>query len=788
MNTEVHLELANKFLHFDAELETGEFNLKSHHNPALMIKGAELSVCFQQKNKKVILGEDWTGYAIKKASIADKRFGAMDMLTLSRGFVDQNVSLKISFALPDSLPMLLWKMELGNFGASAIRLKEFNLLSLDERKVTPITFSRSGKADLAFYSNGWQTWSRSAVYGAKERMWQTNVRFLQGQQWINRTTPMPRSRGHFTSEFFAVVGDRISRLGWVLGFLSQKQQFGMIKANLGRRRKVTMTADGDDILITPGTRIETDWAALIPIEIDEADPLGVYIEAVARENDIKLTKPKMFGWCSWYEMYTRIDDGKIRRNLDAVIANQNILPLQLFQIDDGYESQVGDWLKVKKSFPSGVAPFARTCKEHGITAGLWQAPFIVHPRSRLAREHPEWLLRNKKGGLANTGWNWSVFTTALDLTHPGAVQYLDRVTKTAVRDWGFGFLKLDFLYAAAITGRHKDLSQTRAQIIRSGMQTIRKAAGSNTFLLGCGAPLGSMLGWVDGMRIGADMLDKWLTKVPGATWFLKHEANTPSVRNAIQNILTRAMFHNRWWINDPDVLLLREKAELSLEEIQSAASMIAMTGGMLMLSDNLPGLTHERLRIAQQITPALDQRPWILDWFDRQTPRKLRLDFKGASGEWWLISYSNWSDSTQIVTIDPEEFKLPKRQLIGRSFWDGRIFEFSHQQPLLLVEMAPHQTVVLAVRQWDPEKMTYLGSDMHISQGLEVASIQKNHSITEVILAFPKRMSGIIDLYDPRRVRSARIGGNKLQVEEIQAKIFRIHLTVDQKAKILIEH
>ena len=31
----------------------------------------------------------------------------------------------------------------------------------------------------------------------------------------------------------------------------------------------------------------------------------------------------------------------------------------------------------------------------------------------------------------------------------------------------------------------------------------------------------------------------------------------PSVRNALQNVLCRLPLHQRWWINDPDCLLLR---------------------------------------------------------------------------------------------------------------------------------------------------------------------------------------------------------------------------------------
>jgi alpha-galactosidase len=781
------MEFENDFFRFNLRMESASFDLQSKQQTGMGFCGARLGVLFRKQGRKEETGGKWADFTIRREDHQNKQHGGMNVLSLSRGFSDKNIFLRITFALPESKPIFLWKMEMGNFGSAPIRLEKFVLLLIEAGNVPFLTFGNRGKTDLAFYSNGWQSWCRSAVYGEKERMWQTNVKLLQGPQWINPSTPTSRRRGHFASDFFTILGDRSSRRGWIFGFLSQRHQFGVITTRLDKRRNLTMFADGDDCVVPPGARVESDWAVALPIRLDDVDPMKEYIEAVGRENEIALTKPKPLGWSSWYEFYARIDEEKIQRNLDAVINVQKMLPMDLFQIDDGYERQVGDWLACKKSFPSGVAPFSRICKDHGLQAGLWQAPFIVHPRSKLAKQHPEWLLRNRWKGLANSGFNWNIFTTALDLTHPGVIAHIGKVIGTAVRAWGFSFLKLDFLYAAAIAGRHADGTQTRAQVIHTAMRVIRDSAGGETFLLGCGAPLGSMLGLVDGMRIGADMFEHWVTKVPGLTWFLKHEANAPSVRNAIQNILTRAMFHNRWWINDPDVLLLRETLGLNLHEIQSVASMIAMTGGMLMLSDNLPGISPARLRIAQQLIPPLDQRPWVLDWFDRQTPRRLRLELTGAAGEWWLISYSNWSDTSQDLVLHPRDYHLPEGPFMARSFWEKRLYEFSHTKPLKVV-LAPHQTILLAVRRWRSSELLYLGSDLHVSQGLEVAFFSQKRNTTELTFRFPKRMSGSFDLYSPRMVKNALMEKKDISFEEIQEDVYRFSLLVDRQAKLILHH
>jgi hypothetical protein len=63
---------------------------------------------------------------------------------------------------------------------------------------------------------------------------------------------------------------------------------------------------------------------------------------------------KIFGYTSWYNYYQNINEEIIIRDLKALDNRFN-----LFQIDDGYETFVGDWLDVdKKKFPNGL----KVCK------------------------------------------------------------------------------------------------------------------------------------------------------------------------------------------------------------------------------------------------------------------------------------------------------------------------------------------------------------------------------------------------------------------------------------------
>lgn len=780
-------ELHNESLTLNIEPKGSVFSLASRSDPNVEILNVFPAIEFVRTSKNHYLPEEpENDFAIRMDEIKESKHWKLQIAEFTRGFQSQNVKLTITFALPEKYPMLLWKMEFTNLCCDPILFKKFHLLQMDKSRKSSIQFGLDEKTSrLAFYSNGWQSWSFTAAYGAEEKMRQSKLECIQGQQWHNAGTPLPKKRGIFSSDFYGVVGDRDSRKGWLIGFLSQKKQFGSVFADLRKDARVQLWANGDDAVVEPQGNIETDWAVLTPIEIDQQNPLDVFLDAAVRENDVVLEKRKPTGWCSWYEFYTKIDDQKISDNLDAVKQLSEELPMNLFQIDDGYETQIGDWLTCKPTFTNGMKPHADDARAAGLTAGLWQAPLIVHKRSKLAKEHPDWILR-KKGRPVNSGFNWNSFTTAMDMTNPEAAAYVEKVVKTASKDWGYEYLKLDFLYAGGLKGDHKQTGMTGAQALRGSMQTIRDAVGRETFLLGCGAPLGSVLGLVDAMRIGEDVLDSWKPNLFGERVILRNEPNVPAVRNAIQNTLSRAMLHNKWWINDPDTLLIRQNLHLTLAEVQSLASIITLSGGMLMLSDNLPNVSKDRLRIAQQLIPQMDQRPWVLDWFDRVMPGKLRLDFQGETGKWFVISISNWEDKAKDLDLDLSEFHLPKADFWVRSFWEQKMLEVKDQGMIHLNEVPAHDTVVLAVREKDPGKAAYLGSDIHISQGLEISEWKDRGNRLEIGFDAGKVMEGQIELYLPRKPIRITFDGINLAIPDTKDNCYLLPVAIHKSAKMLI--
>lgn len=734
------------------------------------------------------LSASWHPVEAAQDTFSTVEHGLCDRVSLEIPANRDGIAHTLTFGITREYPLVLWKVQLHNRGNRDMVVQRINLLDIDPaiggKMILPLA---ARAAEQGFFSNGWQSWSPSRWYRGDGRMNISNLGRLQHPMIYNPGTPLPRDVGVFSSDMFAVVSDQMARTGYLVGFLSQKYHFGSILADLNRGT-VKMWANGDEAVLKSGGAMETDWAVFSPLLLDHRDPLEAYLEAVARENHALVPDQTPVGWCSWYQYYTGVTAADVETNLEKVIDLQERLPVEVVQIDDGFETNVGDWFTFKPTFPDGVAPLAEKISREGLIPGLWLAPFIVHPSSRLYRDHPGWLLRDENGKPANAGFVWNRLNTALDLTVPEALEYACRVIRIAVEVWGFPYLKLDFLYAAALAGRYKDPSKTRAQVLRAGMEAIREAAGSETTLLGCGVPLGSMIGLVELMRIGPDVSGDWMPKFLKIGTFFKDEPSMPSARNSIVNILTRANLHHKWWVNDPDCLLVRPDSNLTLTEVQSLATTIGLTGGALLISDDLTRLPAERISIAEALIPIMEEPVKIIDLFDAEIPQRLRFDPVTNAGAWHVLAAFNWSDQPQDIEFKQRDYRLEDGDYLYREFWSGASGEWSTDSSLSFTAVPAHGCKLLAVRRHPGDRPLYLGSDLHISQGIEVDEWLEASDGVNITLRLPRSVSGYVHLYLPGKVRAAHVNGLPGEIMCLDGKIHRLAVEVEGFCHIQVQY
>lgn len=446
-------------------------------------------------------------------------------------------------------------------------------------------FSENDKLFL----NGYQSWTDSCEHGIRDRM-----------RGIGHIPGKVREKYRFSQYGdynFADYPNRVGLLhGWSYAYIRNEAQFsfiGSLSEHTGFTRIVTDTAAGTVTLEKDcaGLMLCGDYTAL-KILLTDGTENEVFDRWFSLLGTRKPAAKPIFGYTSWYRHYQNISESVIRTDLNGLKSQH--CPADVFQIDDGYQTAVGDWLSVDAAkFPNGMKAAADMIRAEGMLPGLWLAPFVCEENSEIFRLHSGWLLRDENGEPVSGGSNWSGFY-ALDIYNPDFRAYLKAVFDTVVREWGYGLLKLDFLYAACIIPRP---DKTRGTVMADGMALLRELAG-DALILGCGVPLASAFGIADYCRIGCDVSLDWNDK---PYMRLMHRERV-STRATVLNTVFRRQLNGRAFLNDPDVFLLRtDNTEMTPAQKQCLAEVNALCGSVLFTSDNAAEYTADQHRLLDRI-------------------------------------------------------------------------------------------------------------------------------------------------------------------------------------------
>lgn len=385
--------------------------------------------------------------------------------------------------------------------------------------------------------------------------------------------------------------------GGVAGWLGGRTHLGVVEVAPDGSLAAAAVLDG--VELAPGEERTLD-----PLWVATGDPGALYSEFCAHagaHGGARLRGPAPLGWCSWYQWFEGVRPAHVRANLAEAAAHG----IDVVQIDDGWQAAIGDWLDTAPEWGEPIGELAAEIAGAGCTPGIWTAPFLLGERSRLYREHPDWVVVHRSGRPLRAAFNpgnWGGWAYALDTTRPDVRSWLTD-TFAALRSLGFAYHKVDFCYSAAMEGRRHDPGVSRTTALRLGLEAVRAGIGDDAFLVGCGCPLGPAVGVVDAMRVSADVAPHW---EPTRHWPGFAEA-APAAANAVRASVLRSPMHGRLWLNDPDCVLLR-RHDSSLDDAQREAlvATVEAAGGFTVLSDDLTRYgpdewaAVERLRRASQ--------------------------------------------------------------------------------------------------------------------------------------------------------------------------------------------
>jgi len=470
------------------------------------------------------------------------------------------------------------------------------------------------------------------------------------------------------------VGDdppaKAPTLGFGMTALLPESDEGALVIGFARHDRFQSRLDFHGTADRPSFDVQTLWdnvlhdgeisaEPIILLEDDDVEEaLRRWSRTIADESPLAPRVPakRISGWCSWYNLYAAIDEPIILEHLAAAASfrDRHNAPLDVFQIDDGFTPEMGDWLDVKPQFPRGMKRLLDDVRTAGFTPGLWIAPFLVGNRSRLYAEHPDWVVQSAGGGpLAHMAFygefRWhkrSEEYYVLDVTHPDAAAYIRGVFRTWRRDWGVSYFKTDFMNAGMEYGpdaaRWHEEGLSRVQVWRRMAELIRTEI-DDALWMGCGCPLWASVGYIDAARIGRDI---------GVQWRGEYSADS-----LLRDQLTRNHASGILWQADPDCVLLRDRFhELSEDEVRSLLVFAGLSGGVLTTSDKLDEIpsTNAHLFVALLRETRLSCR-----FRDLGSNQSLIVQSATRPDGSIVTNWFNAGDVALTVTTDDGEMSLP---------------------------------------------------------------------------------------------------------------------------------
>ncbi len=310
---------------------------------------------------------------------------------------------------------------------------------------------------------------------------------------------------------------------------------------------------------------------------------------------------KWKGWGSWDYYGHNFTMEDIMSNINQIKAMN--IDANLIQLDASWWINRGDYLETRPNLPGEMKGVAKVIKENGFMAGLHLDGMRAVNTSNVFKNHPEWFLKDQdnKTILAPFRGQQRVF---FDYSNPAVCNYMRNVLKTMTTDWGYDYIKIDFL----CYGLNRDIlenaknpniksivafdtTMTSMERSRAAFKAMREGVGA-AYFLGCSSVFGPNLGYIDALRTGPDISPRYES-------FQSHV-----LQNAGNFYLNKAVVQN-----DADYLVVRSKEDedpsraqgtnkfggnVSLSEAAMWTNYITLFGGTKLSSDDINLLRIER--------------------------------------------------------------------------------------------------------------------------------------------------------------------------------------------------
>ena len=556
--------------------------------------------------------------------------------------------------------------------------------------------------------------------------------------------------------------------GFLIGPVGPAEAFTTVKVSKGA---VSASVSMDGVLVRAGESRRSE--EMIFCFEPSATATSIWTRWVAITHKARIDKGPVYGWCSWYDRTTNIDEKHTLEIADILAKNPNVFGKGILQIDDGYQKMDGDWSGNDK-FPNGMAAVAKQIRDIGWIPGVWFAPLMINPAHPWMKANPDAIQKDAQGisSFQNPnpfhpdGANWIV------PDHPESVKFLYNIIKDA-RDRGYGYIKIDF---NGIGSRFYDPTKTRLQIFRELYTLYRAAAGDEMYMLSClGQPTRGVIGFIDAARVGPD----------------SHPAH---FKMCLESVLRFQIYDNVWWQNDPDVSYLATGLPSRIlgptpegEAMwRTWHGITALVGGTSMVSEPLQAEDCKAVwRNFEIMRPASAEPARLVTLGSSAQNSIFGFDASRAYGSFSVYNLYNELKEEKVITLDFQNTAIPADvDCVVFDFWANKVVGTA-KGSYSTAALPQHSSALVRLTPILGDAPQLVGSNLHLSIGAtEIQNIKVAPDLVEVTLTDAGAQEGSLTFRSTRSLAPGKAENCEIsKVESLGNNLWRVDLKGRQWGK-----
>jgi len=269
--------------------------------------------------------------------------------------------------------------------------------------------------------------------------------------WIMTNYARQRQLGPYVGNWndpAVIVHDISGRKGIVLG----NEAPGVTKRTSayvdGRSATIGLTHPGQDYAfrkwLKPGEEWKSPWVFIALYDATD-DPFAVMNgpvnDFIRKHMGIRLAQKQekpAFVYNTWNPFRTNVNEELVRELARAAAA----CGVEEFIIDDGWQTNRGDWEIDTNKFPNGLKPVFDYIRSLGMKPGLWISLTTADTLSKVYQQHPEWFVQDRNGKLDNIHGDYTQeFVTGCFAT--GWYDHIKKIMTGLITEHGLAYFKLD---------------------------------------------------------------------------------------------------------------------------------------------------------------------------------------------------------------------------------------------------------------------------------------------------------------------------------------------------------